>query len=94
MKDVLLGIIRGDIDVSEVDTSMFIMPVTTLQGLRNVRLKSYMELMQLAPAAFDTAEKFKQAFITKQYEIEFIDYLISLSSSNLELVSDNSTTEE
>jgi hypothetical protein len=86
----LLHLLTGEIGPEDIDTSKFMLSATCIVGLRNIRLKSSIEILQLHPQQFKSAEDFANKYSTKSYEVTFIDYLISLSETNVELANDKS----
>lgn len=90
MNNKLLHLLTGEIGPEDIDTSKFMMSGTCIVGLRSIRLKSSLEIMQLNPKQYKTAEDFANAYSTKSYEVTFIDYLITLSETNIELSNDKS----
>ncbi len=78
----LEDILEGRVSTDEIDTSKFMLTGTNIQGLRSIKLRSTMELLQLEAAKLSD-EDFRKQYMIKQYEISFIDYLIDLSTINL-----------
>lgn len=89
----LEDILTGAAGVETIDTSKFILSVTNVKALRNIKLRSTIELMQL-DSANASDEAFRNVYTMKQYELTFIDYLITLSNINLEQANNKSKTTE
>lgn len=90
MDNKLLHLLTGEIGPEDIDTSKFMLSATCVVGLRNIRLKSALEVMQLNPKQYKTPEEFATAYSLKTYEVTFIDYLITLSETNIVLSNDKS----
>lgn len=50
--------------------------------LRNMRAQSLAQLTQIPISAAGDAEKSMQMYVTKQYEVQFIEHLLELSADN------------
>jgi hypothetical protein len=81
--DDIAKLMRGEMDPAEIDTTKFMLNGTTVAALRNIRMKSQFELMTLQVSPGITPQEFQNIYTQKQYEVQFIDYLIELSDANI-----------